>query len=220
MKDDQIKGLDTIARYNRLWSEGKITKPIVILIGGYTGTGKSTLAKFISQFFNCINTLPTGIIRTVHKSIAQGKLDHSLYDHTYNLHKYTKGRSTDVQKMYQKQIAPIAQSINEIVTFACSEKQHWIIEGNHVFPGYMNDVDDVFLFEIYMKVGNVDIHRNLMSGPTHNRKISDIQFLTARNLHDFTVSEALAHNRISVEYNTSPEEIIKLIDKKLSLQVK
>lgn len=55
----------SIRTYNRLWERGEIDKPIVLLISGYAGTGKSTLVEGLKRHFPYLNTMQTGILRAM-----------------------------------------------------------------------------------------------------------------------------------------------------------
>lgn len=187
-------------------------------MGGYAGTGKSTLVKEIESFFKNINVLPTGIIRSILRGYITQENNPYLYSHTYNLHSLLDKKSSNnqVTGLYEKQISPVSKSINKIIDFTSIEKQHWIIDGNHIFPGFIKDDDRVILFEFYLKVTDPDVHRKLLSGPTHNRKLNDEQFHTARRLHDYIVNKATEHNKLLYEYDLAIEEVLTLINQTLS----
>jgi len=88
--DNTLEKYPAIVRYNELWEQGEVSKPVVFLIGGYAGTGKSTLAKEITNYFKNINVLPTGIIRSILREYVSKESNPYLYAHTYNLHTFFK----------------------------------------------------------------------------------------------------------------------------------
>lgn len=210
-----------IAKYNKLWKEKNIDKSIVILIGGYAGTGKSTLVKKIGKYFVNKSILPTGIIRSVLRKYIPQKHNPDLYNHTYDLYDENLVKDEflfreNIIKRYNNQIEPIASSINEIIQFASTEKQLWIIEGNHVFPEYIENNNEVFLFEYYLKVTDEKIHKKMMCGPSHNRSLNEIQFKTARIIQDYTLQKIIENDKLVFEYNEAYEKIMKNIDSFLS----
>jgi 2-phosphoglycerate kinase len=207
-----------IVRYNELWEHGQISNPVVFLIGGYAGTGKSTLVKEIASFFTNINVLPTGIIRSVLRGYVTEEDNPYLYSHTYDLHTFLDDLSDNdtVSKLYEQQIGPVSKSINKIIDFASTEKQHWILEGNHIFPRFIKPSNAVILFEIYLQVTDSSMHRKMISSSTHNRKFTDIQFNTARTLHDYTVQKVKRHEGLLFEYDVATQEVLTLINKTLA----
>jgi|AntAceMinimDraft_13_1070369.scaffolds.fasta_scaffold17287_3 2-phosphoglycerate kinase len=211
------KKYPSISKYNDLWEKGEVLKPIVLLVGGYAGTGKSTLVKEIAGLLGNVNVLPTGIIRSVLRGYLPQEKHPYLYSHTYDFHRLIiADQSNDtVIELYKKQIKPIAKSINEIINFASTEKQHWIIDGNHIFPETIKKTTRVILFEIYLKVTDPNTHRELLGGPTHNRKIDDGQFSTARKLHDYTVEKVAKDRKPLYEYDRAKKEALTLINQRL-----
>jgi len=121
-----------------------------------------------------------------------------------------------VAELYEKQVAPISSSINQIIDFSSTEKQHWIIDGNHVLPKYIKWDDRVILFEFYLQVTDASTHRKLLGGPTHNRTLDNEQFHTARKLHDYTVAKVTEANKLLYEYNLATKEVLSLVDQTLS----
>jgi len=208
----------SIVKYTDLWKQGQISKPVVFLVGGYAGTGKSTLVKKIENFFTNSNVLPTGIVRSILRGYISQESNPYLYSHTYDLHSLLDKKSpeTQVTELYEKQVEPVSRSINQIIDFTSTEKQHWIIDGNPIFPGFIKNNDEVILFEFYLKVTDPDVHRKLLSGPTHNRKLDETQFHTARKLHDYTVDKATEHNKLIYEYNLAVEEALTFINQTLN----
>ncbi len=75
-----------IQKYNKLWEKAQISCPVVVMIGGYAGTGKSTLAQIISRALNYLNIIPTGILRALVKDYISAQDNPALYYHTYDLH--------------------------------------------------------------------------------------------------------------------------------------
>jgi 2-phosphoglycerate kinase len=202
-----------IERYNYLWSVGKITKPVVITIGGYAGTGKSTIANIITQKLNFANILPTGIVRSFEKKFTSAQQNPSLFMHTFDLHLISKDESDDsIINLFLDQAKPICETINHSIQFISSEKQHYIIDGNHILPKYIHQNEDVILIEFYMKVSNPKVHKSMLEGPTHNRNIGEKQFRTSRIIHDYIVKEATQYKKPIFEFSDGPIKALELID--------
>jgi 2-phosphoglycerate kinase len=203
--------MNTIQQYNQDWKERRITTPLVILIGGYAGTGKSTIAKSINEQIPFLNNFPTGIIRATLRDYISQEENPFLYSHTYDLY-LIEG---DVRGHYLQQCKPIIDSINQAIDFADSEKQMILFDGNHILPGLMNPQNKPNVIEIYLKVSDPNTHLKMLSGPTHNREMSEKQFQTARTLHDYVVQRAQDFNKPIFEYNCCKDEIFKIIEEKL-----
>lgn len=204
-----------IKKYNTAWSSGEIREPVVILIGGYAGTGKTTIANVIKDHIPNVNVLPTGVVRSVVQSFIGIKENPYLYSHTFDLYKFTDTKTNNLPQIlngYFKQVKPVADAINQTIKFVSTEKQHFIFDGNHIFPGLMKPVPGVIFIELYLKVTDEKAHRKMLGGPTHNRLLTDKQFKTGRIIQDYIVSEAKKFTKPVFEYDDSVEKTLNLID--------
>lgn len=114
-------------------------KPI-ILIGGTSGTGKTTLARKLCSSLDIDHRLGSGFIREIVKT-------HSSYSH---LNTFTF-RSDDPVKSLVAQAITLQPFVLACIERARNEGTSLIIEGTHLIPDlYSQDIYDVFL-------GSVDI---------------------------------------------------------------
>lgn len=130
------QAIETLASYNYLWSEGKIKRPLNIMIGGNIGTGKSTFAKLITEHLQHINVLPTGIVRAVLQSLNLQTQIPELYGHSYQIGQHIDNpelsEKDKVILAFDRQSAVIDAAIRKILEFSQSEGQQYILDGNHV----------------------------------------------------------------------------------------
>ena len=209
-----------IQKYNELWQNSQISWPVVVMIGGYAGTGKSTLAKVISRYINYLNIIPTGILRALIKDYICAQDNRAFYYHTYDLFKlipknFRGKEEREVTQLFLRQVRPIARGVSNLINFAASEKQHYLVEGNHIFPGLLVNNELVIQIEFYLKVSAPHQHRLMLGGPTHNRDLDERQFQTGRILHDFIVNQAKSRNKYVYEYNEAEGLALQLIDETL-----
>jgi len=212
----------TTRQFNKMWEKKLITKPLVILYGGYAGTGKSTTCKKITKLIDHSTSLPTGIIRSSIGEYLTNQNIELISSHTYQLYKvgeYLDPKDEEnrkkIVKRFLKQLQPITKAINSVIDFAASEKQHFVIDGNHVFPGLIRDNPEVNIIEFYNKVTDTDQHLKMLCGSTHSRSLTEDDFITARILHDFTIQECERNNKVVYEYNKAEEMVEKELDRRL-----
>src|SRR3989338_1334561 len=202
-----------VQKYNKMWSQGKIDRPLVVLIGGYAGTGKSKLAKQLLDRFPFTNILQTAVLRAILRMFISREKNPFLYVHTYDLPIIDVGeRTVSLYDRYRAQVEPIAMSINKIVEFAGTEKQQRIIEGAHVLPEFLHIEPSVIPVEIYLKVSDVDLHKRTIAGPTHNRTLSTRQFKTARAIHDQIIKDAKSMGKEVYEIDEAYSKAMRYID--------
>jgi len=208
-----------INTFNKLWEKKIITKPLVIAYEGYAGTGKSTNCKRILELIKHTTNLPTGVIRSSINDYLQNEEQEILSVHTYQLHTIKNHLNPNIEQNREEiiqrflmQIRPINKAINSVISFAASEKQHLIVDGNHVFPGLMNNNPEVYFLEFYNKVSNPIQHKKMLCGPTHNRELSQDEFATARILHDYTVEQCIKNNKTVFEYDISIRMMTEMLE--------
>ena len=213
-----------IQKYNELWQNSQISCPVVIMIGGYAGTGKSTLAQIIFRYLNYLNLIPTGILRALVKDYISVQDNPALYYHTYDLFKlippnFSGKVDTEVTRLFVNQVRPLSRGVSNLISFAAREKQHYLIEGNHIFPGLLVKNELVIQIEFYLKVSAPHQHRLMLGGPTHNRVLDDRQFQTGRILHDLIVNQAKSQHKYVYEYNEAERLALQMIDETLKSYV-
>ena len=213
--------MESIKKYNELWEAGKYTNPICILIGGAAATGKSSLAQKLQHEISHMNLMVTPLIRSMLKLFIPKDTNPYLYQHTFDLVKhYIEDGDRKKLKLlldrYELQSKPIGFSIEEFIEFIASERQNYIIEGSNILPHKRAyEIENLILIEFYMQVSDEDAHREMFSGPTHNRYISNVRFRNLRLLNDYVAKEAKRHNKKIFEYNTDYKEILKYIDEEV-----
>lgn len=200
------QSIETIKTYNLLWGEGKLKKPLNIMIGGNIGTGKSTFANLLTEHLHHINVLPTGIVRSVLQSLSLQDQMPELYGHSYQL-----GQLIDEPELseteraviaFDRQLTVIDKAIRQILEFSQTEGQQYILDGNHVKAQTVAELQAVInLIGVFFQTSDVNQYRKNISGPTHQRQLSEQQFEVVRALHDFLIAEANKYGLPVFEYN-------------------
>jgi hypothetical protein len=127
----------------------------------------------------------------------------ALFRHTFDLE--------DAAALLE-QAQPITEVVNQLIRFAASERQHWLIEGSSLVPGEYPPVPGVLLVEVYLKVSDAARHTRMMGGPTHNRTLSPAQVANCRRLHDFLIDRAASRGRPAFEYSEALTGTLAQID--------
>lgn len=133
--------LEYAERYLLWQSVGKLEKPIIILIGGSTGVGKSTIATILANRLNITRVASTDAIREVMRASVPEKLISSLKGSSYNAYKnltFPPSGEEPVILGFREQVLVVNVGIEAIIERNILEKSDIIIEGAHVVPGYLN----------------------------------------------------------------------------------
>ena len=171
IKDDV--NLEYAEKYLLWQSVGKLKKPLIILIGGSTGAGKSTVATIISNRLNISRVVSTDAIREIMRTSISDKLIRPLQGSSYNAYKYLSLVPTGVDPVilgFREQVMAVNVGIEAIISRSVEEKIDTIVEGAHIVPGFfkIKEFYNKAIIENYIIIVNdEDIHREHFIKRTH-----------------------------------------------------
>ncbi|MBM3707202.1 MAG: 2-phosphoglycerate kinase [Actinobacteria bacterium] len=149
-----------------LWqSVGKLKKPLVILIGGATGVGKSTIATILATRLNITRVASSDAIREVMRATVSDRLIRPIRGSSYNAYQNLMLPPVGVNPVilgFREQVMAVIVGIEAIVKRNIEEKNDIIIEGAHVVPGYMElekYSDKAVIQQIVISVSDIEIHK-------------------------------------------------------------
>ncbi len=155
------------SRYLKWQSVGKLDKPLVILIGGTTGVGKSTIATEIAHRLGITRISSTDSIREVMRAVFSEDLMPALYDSSFNAWKALRvpvpPGADPVTIGFREQTAAVSVGVRAIIERAMTEGVNTIVEGIHIVPGFLNldrFRDKVFVVPLIIQIEDEDLHRS------------------------------------------------------------
>lgn len=156
----------------------------IILIGGASGTSKTTSSRDISSKFDIAHRLGSGFIREMAKFFISKNENPSLYKYSFS----PVDGLTPFQNLYRQSQA-IEPMINLAVKRASSEGTSIIIEGVNIIPGlneYKESTNQIILY-----VEDEAVHYRMIHGPTHKkRRISKENFKSVRLIQSEFIKRA------------------------------
>ena len=160
----------------------------IILIGGATGTGKSSISFKIMKKNNIIHKIGTGFIREMSKCFFTKKKYLEVYKHSFETNNKNKFDNLYLQSKYIKSM--IKKSINR----AYKEGTSIIIEGVNIIPGLMEF--NCVTQKIIMVVENEKKHfKRIFQNTTHTkRKIAKSDFKKIRSIQKILMEKAKKYN--------------------------
>ncbi|MEJ2620565.1 MAG: zeta toxin family protein [Candidatus Thiodiazotropha sp.] len=129
-----------------VWIDYKHSKrPLILLIGGTTGCGKSTIATEVAHRLNIIRTQSTDMLREVMRMMIPQRLMPELHTSSFNAWHKTLGQhehegSTEELMIhgYLHQSELVSVPCEAVVQRALKERVSLILEGVHVTPTLFN----------------------------------------------------------------------------------
>ena len=125
----------------RLWQLAQDrTVPLVVLIGGATGVGKSTVATTVANRLGIVRIVSTDAVREVMRGIFTKEMMPSLHTSSFevaNLLRDTPGDADPMIAGFRQQVRAVSVGITQIMRRAVLERTDIIVEGAHVVPGFL-----------------------------------------------------------------------------------
>lgn len=158
-------GLEYAEKYLLWQSVGKLQKPTIILVGGATGVGKSTVATILANRLNITRVASTDAIREVMRASVSEKLIRPLRGSSYNAYLNLTLPPSGVEPVilgFREQVLAVNVGIEAIIKRSVEEKTDIVIEGAHVVPGYLDIkeyADHAIIIQMVVSVPDKDIHK-------------------------------------------------------------
>ena len=139
---ERMEGTEYAERYVRLRELSKLDRPLIVLIGGTTGVGKSTIATEIAHRLGITRISSTDSIREVMRGIFTPDLMPAIHESAFNawqsLRVPVPQGANPVIVGFREQTAAVTTGVKAIIDRAVTEGENLVVEGIHLVPGYLD----------------------------------------------------------------------------------
>ncbi len=188
----------------RRWREVEaLDVPMVVLIGGATGVGKSTIATQLATRLGIVRVVATDAVREVLRAVFSRELMPTLHTSSFEAGEVLREPpSRDAVVVgFREQTAAVAVGVNALLDRAAMEGTSLIIEGAHIVPGFLEASaweDRVLAVPVILTVDEEDAHRSHFAaraadhaGRSASRYLE--QFDHIRRVQRYIKNQALSH---------------------------
>jgi 2-phosphoglycerate kinase len=198
--------------------------PLVILVGGATGVGKSTIATMLASRLGITRVIPTDAIREVMRSMLTADLFPTLHTSLFDVGRLVRlplPHSVDADIIgFREQTAAVTVGIEALVQRAIDEGTDLIVEGAHVVPGFLTldrFAGKAVAVQLVVTVDEEEIHRSHFlrrSRETRNRPPDRYldNFDKIRKLQRYVRSLALQHGVPTIPSYSLDATLSQVID--------
>jgi 2-phosphoglycerate kinase len=155
----------------------RIDRPLIILIGGATGVGKSTVATQLAGRLGITRIIPTDAIREVMRSMFSEELMPTLHTSSFDadhLVRHPLPRNADpVIIGYREQAQAVVVGAQALIRRAVAENTDLILEGAHLVPGFFDPAefaDAAFVVQFVIAVDDEEAHRSHFLARSHDNR--------------------------------------------------
>jgi 2-phosphoglycerate kinase len=187
-----------LRRFERLRS---LDLPIVILVGGATGTGKSTVATEVAHRLGITRVTSTDFIRQTLRGFFSREFMPSVHQSSFEagetLPAVEREAGDPLLLGFIDQTRHVLIGVNASIERALQEGWSMVLEGIHLVPGMVPDeIEGALIVHVVMAIEPEEVHRshfvirdNASGGTRPHAKYLD-RLGDIRHLQDFIVEEA------------------------------
>ena len=141
--------------------------PLVILLGGATGVGKSTIATMLASRLGITRVIPTDAVREVMRSMFTAELFPTLHTSSFDAARVVRtplpGSADPVVIGFREQTSAVSVGIDALIQRAIDEGTALILEGAHMVPGFLDYSrfkGKAVVVPLVVIVDDADVHRS------------------------------------------------------------
>lgn len=216
---------DMARRYLAWFAFTKDMVPLVLLIGGTTGCGKSTVSSDIAHRLNVVRTQSTDMLREVMRLLIPKRLMPELHASSFNAWQTLPSWDNNPIKFethfvegYLTQAREVGVGLEGVLKRAEREQLSLILEGVHIYPGLQKQLAEQQNMIVVPIILSVDKRKQLkrqlegrgkrVSARRAERYLDSFEEIWA--LQSFLLNEAKKHG-ITVVENIDLQETIQAV---------
>jgi 2-phosphoglycerate kinase len=211
--------------WNRMAAEDR---PVIVLIGGATGVGKSTIAAHVAERLGIVRIVPTDSIREAMRAFFSETLMPSIHYSSYEAGKAVRipvGPGLDAGVLgFMEQVEMVSVGMRAIIDRAIKERTSLVVEGVHMVPGMMGPgkaevrKTDVLFLPLVVSVQDEQLHRShflVREQQTSGRRVLARYlrgFRDIRKIQDFILERAATEGTLVVENVSIDDAVGTVVD--------
>jgi len=162
----RMAGEQWAERYRKLYRLSKLDRPLIVLIGGTTGVGKSTIATEVAHRLGITRIVSTDSIREVMRGIFTKDLMPAIYESAFNawrgLRVPVPQGANPVIVGFREQTAVVTTGVKALIDRSVIEGDSLVLEGIHLAPGYIEtrQFKNARVVQLVIAVDDEDSHRS------------------------------------------------------------
>ncbi|HEY2327577.1 MAG TPA: hypothetical protein VGH52_08855 [Gaiellaceae bacterium] len=158
-EDEGAWAVDRLRRLRRLQS---LDVPLIVLIGGATGTGKSTVAAEVAYRLGITRLTSTDFIRQTMRAFFSSEFMPAIHTSSFEAGTAVEPDATGDPTIvgFLEQSRQVCVGVDAAIRRALTEGWSMVLEGVHLVPGYIPAaLEGAVIVHAVMSIGDEDVHR-------------------------------------------------------------
>jgi 2-phosphoglycerate kinase len=214
------EGEDAAKRFLDWEGLDRLERPLIVVLGGAPGVGKSTLATLLAGRVGITRVIATDAIRQVIRAFFSNDfmpvVHHSSFEAGATVDPHEVGDADPDIVGYLRQVASVRTGVVAIAERAIQEGTPMILEGVHLVPGSLGDDagSRCALVEAVVAIEDEDAHRSHFSLRAGDRPAMRYlrRFEQIRKLQDHLVERARAHGVPVIDATNLDEGVLTALE--------
>jgi 2-phosphoglycerate kinase len=150
------EGMQAIRRLRRYDSLRDVELPIIVLIGGATGTGKSTVATEVAYRLGITRVTSTDFVRQTMRAFLTRKFMPSIHYSSFEVPSaYELGGAVTG---FVEQTRNVLIGVRALIDRALQEGWSLVLEGVHLVPGMLPPVEGAMIVHCVLAIEDQELH--------------------------------------------------------------
>jgi 2-phosphoglycerate kinase len=153
------KAVHRMRRYSEL---AELDLPIIVLIGGATGTGKSTVATEVAYRLGVTRVTSTDFVRQTLRAFFSTEFMPSIHYSSFEAGQALRSAETEevdpLLHGFLDQTRNVLVGVNAAIERSLAEGWSTVLEGVHLVPGMVAPIDDALVVQCVLAIKSEDAH--------------------------------------------------------------
>ena len=203
---EEEEGAVAVERYRDWERLNQLDRPLILMLSGTTGVGKSTLATMAAHRLAITRVIATDVIRQVLRASFSRDFMPSVHSSAFEVG----------MEAYAEQAEAVGTGVAAIVERACDEGTPIVIEGVHVAPGMLSAelAGRCLVVEAVLVVEDEDLHRAHFEARGDRRPAERYlaRFDQIRHIQDHLAGKASARGVAVIDNANIDEALGRVMD--------
>jgi 2-phosphoglycerate kinase len=136
--------------------------PLILLVGGATGTGKSTVATDVAYRLGITRVTSTDFVRQTMRAFFSSEFMPAIHHSSFEAGRATAGDDADANRAvvdgFMEQTREVLVGVRAAIDRALEEGWSMVLEGVHLVPGMLPEIEGALVVECVLSIDDAEAH--------------------------------------------------------------